>query len=148
MPQQLPQVAILRTRHPHSGKAIFPQQLQQRLHLSPVGLLFAHPLGRDLGGIADPRLHLQLRQQPLQPARVPAGLDPHPHLHAGPLPLAIKPFGLARVVLQSLLATLSALLVEPRNLLHAQVIITSYNQHVRLLSPEPCRVDTPKSTQV
>jgi transposase-like protein len=66
-------------------------------------------LRRNLGGIADPQLHRQLRQQPLEPARVPAGFDPHPHLHAAPLQFAIKPFGLARAVLQLLLATLSAL---------------------------------------
>jgi hypothetical protein len=107
------------------GKTIFPQQLQPKPRIFAVGLLFAHPLRRDLGGIADPQLHLQLRQQPLEPARVPAGFDPHPHLYSAPLQLAIKPFGLACAVLQPQFATLSVLLVEPRNLLHARVIITS-----------------------
>jgi hypothetical protein len=33
------------------------------------------------------------------------------------------------------------------NLLEARVIVTSYNQHVRLLSPEPWLVAPPKSTR-
>src|SRR5206468_3605765 len=99
-----------------------------------------HPLCRDLGGITDPQLHFQLRQQPLEPARVSTGFDPYPYPHSAPLQLAIKAFGFACAVLQRLLAILSALLVQPRNLLHARVIITSYNQHVRLLSPEPWKL--------
>jgi hypothetical protein len=82
MPQQLPQITILRIRYPDSREAIFQQQLQQQLRVLAIGLLPAYPLSADRGGIADPQLKLQLGKQALEPAGMPAGFHPHPHGHA------------------------------------------------------------------
>ena len=46
---------------------------------------------------------------------------------------------------QSLLLELSCLAIHTRSLLEARVIVTTYNQHVRLLSPEPWLVGTTKA---
>jgi hypothetical protein len=54
VPQQLPQIAILPTRHPDSRKTVVQQQLQNQLSIVPVRLLLAHPFGSNLGGISDP----------------------------------------------------------------------------------------------
>jgi hypothetical protein len=40
-------------------------------------------------------------------------------------------------MVQPLLTVLAGRGVDKRNLLEARVVITTYNQHVRLLSPEP-----------
>jgi hypothetical protein len=45
----------------------------------PIGLLLAHPLGADLGGVPYPQFELHLAQQVLEPTRVPAGFHAHPH---------------------------------------------------------------------
>ena len=50
--------------------------------------------------------------------------------------IAIEPLGLFHV-LQATLAALARIRVHERNLLEARVVVTTYNQHVRLLSPEP-----------
>jgi hypothetical protein len=56
----------------------------------PIGLLLAYSLGSDLGGIPDPQLELQLRQQSLKPPCLPARFhsDTHPHTTRGKI--AIK----------------------------------------------------------
>jgi hypothetical protein len=51
-------------------------------------------------------------------------------------------------VVQSPFTTLSCLGVSKRDVLIARVIIHAYNQHVRLLSPEPMVLDKPQSTRV
>ena len=60
----------------------------------PIGLLLAHPLGADFGRIPDPQLELQLVQQTLEPARVPAGFHPHSHGYISLLEFLVKLFGL------------------------------------------------------
>ncbi len=62
MPEQLPQIAILRTGYPHAGKVIFQQQLQQKLGMLAVGLLLADPLRLDLRRIPNPHLDTQFRE--------------------------------------------------------------------------------------
>ncbi len=93
MHQQLPHVPHLQTRHPDPRKPVLPQQLQQMLRVPPVGLLLAHYRGPDLGGIAEPQLEAQLRQQPLEPRIVPASLHPHPHFLARQRPVKLLRFG-------------------------------------------------------
>ena len=51
MPQQLPQIPVLRIRYPDPRKAIFQQQPQQQLRVLAIGLLLAHSFRADLCGI-------------------------------------------------------------------------------------------------
>ena len=62
MPQQLPQIPILRTRYPDAREIIFQQQLQQKLGILTVRLLLADSLRVDLRGVANPHLDTQFRQ--------------------------------------------------------------------------------------
>jgi hypothetical protein len=71
-------------------------------------------------------LEPQLRQQPLEPGILPAGLHPYPHLL--PRQRAIKLFRLL-AVLQSFLLNLSRSVVKDRDLLKPWMKITAYNQH-------------------
>jgi hypothetical protein len=93
-------------------------------------------LGADRGGIADPQLKLRLVQQTLEPARMPTGFHAHAHGHATLAELVVELLGLF-LVAQARFAQLARIRVHVRNLLEARVIVTSYNDHVRLLSPEP-----------
>jgi hypothetical protein len=80
MPQQLPQITIGRVRHPYPPKAVLQQQPQQQLRILSIRLLLAHSFRADLGCVPDPQLKLQLVQQTLKPACVPAGFHPHSHV--------------------------------------------------------------------
>src|ERR1700751_1780673 len=65
---------------------------------------------------------------------MPTGLHSHTHLDA------LFPQGTVELlrffwVLKSSFLELSSFCIHVRNLLEARVIITAYNQHVRLLSP-------------
>jgi hypothetical protein len=62
VPKQLPQITILRTRYSYPRKAIFQQQLQQKLGILVVGLLLADALRLDLRCIANPHLETQFCQ--------------------------------------------------------------------------------------
>ena len=136
MPQQLPQIPILRVRHPDPREAIFQQQPQQQLRVLTIGLLLAYSFGADRSGIADPQLKLQLVQQALKPARMPTGFHAHPHGHGALAEFAVELLGLF-LVSQTRFAQFARIRVHVRNLLEARVVITSNNHHVRLLSPEP-----------
>ncbi len=116
------------------GKTLFHHQPQQQLRILPIRLLLAHPLGADLSGVPNPQFELQLAQQALEPTRVPAGFHSYPH----PLPFkpGIELLGFSTVC-QPPFPQLTALGIDKRNLLEARMIITPYNQHVRLLSSEP-----------
>jgi hypothetical protein len=50
--------------------------------IPPVRLLLAHHRRSHFRRIAEPQLEAQLRQQPLEPRIVPAGLHPHTHFRA------------------------------------------------------------------
>jgi hypothetical protein len=75
-------------------------------------------------------------QQPLEPARVSAGLHPHSHRSILLLQFPVELFGLLRMRPAPFLQ-FTRLCIHERNLLEARMIITTYNQHVRLLSSEP-----------
>src|SRR5208337_2493667 len=80
-----------------------------------------------------------------KPACVPAGF--HPHSHVLSRERAIKLLGFFAVV-QTPLAHLTGFCIHKCNLLKARMIITTYNQHVRLLSSEPFgRFAPPKFTR-
>jgi tetratricopeptide (TPR) repeat protein len=51
------------------------------LRILAIRLLLAFPHPLDLGGVADPQLEVQFRQQSLEPARMLTGFHPHAHLH-------------------------------------------------------------------
>jgi hypothetical protein len=143
MPKQLAHVAVLRGWRPGLGKTVFHEQVQKMACIAAVGFLLAHATSTDLGGIADPQLDVQLSQQPLEPSRMSAGFDAYAHVQALRLQLTIKAFGLPIAVLQTLVAAFASLRVVPGYLLAAWVIITAYNQHVRLLPPvSPWRLTT------
>src|SRR5690242_19796671 len=73
------------------------------------------------------------------------GLQPNPHPCSAQLQIAIKLLRLSISVLQSVFAVISCFRVYQCDLLHARVIITTYNQHLWLLSPEPLFVGCYKS---
>jgi hypothetical protein len=62
VPEQLPQITIVRTGYPHAWEVIFEQQLQQELGILAVGLLLADPLRLNLRCIANPHLDTQFSQ--------------------------------------------------------------------------------------
>src|SRR5215510_2455768 len=75
------------------------------------------------------------------------GFHPHSHLHSLRRQVSVKLFRFL-AVLQPPFFILSGLGIHKRNLLEARVVITSYNQHVRLLSPSlPGCFGTTKSTR-
>src|ERR1700730_7160600 len=93
-----------------------------------IRLLLAYPPGSDLGSVADPELKLQLRQQSLEPARVPTGFHPHAHQLSLCRQITVELLRFL-TVLQSLLSTISRFRIHKRNLLEARVVIASYNDH-------------------
>src|SRR5216684_1433768 len=101
-----------------------------------IRLLLAYSFGSDLGGIANPQLEVQFRQQSLEPARMPTGFYPHTHFHSWCCEVTVELFRFLRV-LQSPLSKFSRVGIHKPNLLEARVVVTSYNDHLRLLSPEP-----------
>src|SRR5580692_5968323 len=136
VPQQLPQIPILPARYPDLREAIFQHQLQNQLRILAIRLLLAYSLRPDLRCISDPQLEVELREQSLKPTCLSTGLHPDTHLHSLGREIAIKLFRFL-TVLQSPFLKLPSVGIHKRNLLKARVIICSYNDHVRLLSPEP-----------
>jgi hypothetical protein len=76
------QIAILPTRYPDPWKVILQQQAQNVLCIQAIGLLLTFALPADLGGIPDPQLNVQLRQQSFKPARLSTGFHSHAHLYS------------------------------------------------------------------
>src|SRR5258708_20952881 len=99
-----------------------------------IGLLLPHSLRANLRCVPDPQLKLQLDQQTLKPACVSAGFHPDTHLSCLERPLQLLGF---LAVSQSPFVGLAGFCVHKCNLLKARMIVTTYNQHVRLLSSEP-----------
>src|SRR6266576_371922 len=104
-------------------------------------LLLPHPLGADLGGISDPQIKLQLPQQPFKPARLPTGFHSHPHLDSLCPEIAVERLRFL-AVLQSPLLQFPCFGIYKSNLLETRMVVTTYNHHVRLLSPGPWLVTT------
>src|SRR5215469_3995054 len=68
---------------------------------------------------------------------MPGGLDPHSHVRFPQFQIAIKLLRFSSAVVQLPFAALPGVFVCKCDLLKARVIIHSYNDHIRLLPPEP-----------
>jgi hypothetical protein len=95
------------------------------LRILAVCLLLAHSLGSNRCRVSGPQLEPQLRQQVLEPARVPCRFYSHSHADSSLFQLAIKSFGFSIAMQESPLATFSILGVYPCDLLHARVIVAA-----------------------
>src|SRR6266576_735309 len=67
---------------------------------------------------------------------MPTGFHPNPHFFSAHLELAVELLRFLAVP-QFPLVPFTRVRIDKRNLLEARVIVTTYNDHVRLLSPEP-----------
>ena len=103
------------------------------LGILAIGLLLAFALPSDLGGVPDPQLEVQFRQESLEPARMPTRFHAHTHRRSLSRQLTIELLG-CLTMLQSTLPAISSFTIDKRNLLEARMIITPYNNHVG--SPE------------
>src|SRR5438445_6490942 len=81
-----------------AGGVIFQHQLEKMLGIPPVVLLLAHPLRSNLRRIAHPQLIVKLREQALEPTRVPGGLHPYAHADSFFLQLAVELLSLPTAV--------------------------------------------------
>src|ERR1700674_2923235 len=133
MQQQLPQIALLRTRHPDGGELSDLQQLQQMIGVALVVFLLAHRSRPNASGVTDEQFMSQLPQQALEPAGVAAGLDAH--AHGLSLQAAVELFRFARGMVEFLSHSLLGLLIQHGNLLEARMKITAYNLHCGSFRP-------------
>ena len=76
----------------------------------------------------NPQLKLQLGEKSVKPARMPAGLHSHTHLHPLCRKITVE-FLRFLAVLQSPLLQFPSLGIHKSNLLEARVIIASYSDH-------------------
>src|SRR2546429_5663652 len=67
---------------------------------------------------------------------MPTGFHPNPHFFSAHLELTVELLRFLAVP-QFPLVPFTTVRIDKRNLLEARVIVTTYNDHVRLLSPEP-----------
>src|SRR5207253_5482541 len=67
---------------------------------------------------------------------MPTGFHPNPHFFPAHLELAVELLRFLAVP-QFPLVPFTSARIDKRNLLEARVIVTTYNDHVRLVSPEP-----------
>src|SRR5438445_5045369 len=74
---------------------------------------------------------------------MPTGFYPNPHFFSAHLELAVELLRFLAVP-QFPLVPFTTVRIDKRNLLEARVIVTTYNDHVRLLSPEPWLVSATK----
>jgi hypothetical protein len=118
MPHQLPQITFRQRRPPDPREAFVQQQLQQVGRVARVRLLLAHHRRPDLCCVADPQLVAQLRQQPLEPARVTRGFHAYPYRR---WQLGIEGPRLSMGVFQATLNQLARLRVQHRHLLVARM---------------------------
>src|SRR5712691_58539 len=72
-----------------------------------------------------------------------AGFHPNPYLFPAHLELAVELLRFLAVP-QSPFVQFTCVCIYKRDLLEARVIVTTYNDHVRLLSPEPWLVSATK----
>src|SRR5258708_735784 len=79
---------------------------------------------------------------------MPGGLHPHAHADSSLLQFSVELLSFTIAVIQLPFPALPSFLIHKSNLLTARVIIYSYNDHVRLLPPEPLVVMQPQSTRV
>jgi hypothetical protein len=95
-----------------------------QLRILAIRLLLSCPLRADLGGIPDPQLKLQLRQQTLKPAGVPAGFHSYTHRPTTRLQFPVELLRFLAMP-QSPFFAISRLGIDESDLLKARVIITS-----------------------
>src|SRR5438876_10302726 len=74
---------------------------------------------------------------------MPAGFHPNTHFFSAHLELAVELLRLLAVP-QIPFVPFTSARIDKRNLLEARAIVTTYNDHVRLLSPEPWLVSATK----
>src|SRR5437870_12553804 len=74
---------------------------------------------------------------------MPTGFHPNPHFFPAHLELAVELLRFLAVP-QFPLVAFTSVRIDKRNLLEARVIVTTYNDDVRLLSPELCWLAPPK----
>src|SRR5437879_7755430 len=79
---------------------------------------------------------------------MPGGLHPHANVGSPQFQIAVKLLRFSFAVVQLLFVAFPSFFVYKRDLLKAWVIIYSYNDHIRLLPPEPLIVGTTKFTHV
>src|SRR5260370_4214582 len=92
-----------------------------------VGVLLAHFTGADLGGVPDPELVTQFREQTLEPVNGSGGFDAYAH---GYREIAVERVGFAALVIQTPLEKqLPGGVLGHGNLLIACVKIATYNDH-------------------
>src|SRR5262249_36151487 len=121
------QISILRTWYPDARKTIFHHQFQDVLGILTIVFLFPYATSLDLRRVAHPQLELQLRQQALEPARVPSSFDPHTHVSSFRLPVAVEFLRFPIAVPQRSVTAFPGFGVDPRNVLSTRVIIASNN---------------------
>jgi len=124
----LPQIPILPVRYPDLRKAIFHHQSQNQLRILTIRLLLAYSLGSDLRCVPDPQLEVQLRQQSLKPAPMPAGFHPHTYFHSLRRQIPVELLRFLAMQPPPLLQ-LTCVRIYKRNLLEARVVVCSYNDH-------------------
>src|SRR6266436_1446175 len=93
-----------------------------------IRLLLAFALPGDLGGVPNPQLKAQFRQQSLEPARMPTGFHPHAHLLSLGRELTVELLRSLGMV-QSPLLQFPSFRIYKSNLLKDRVVICSYNDH-------------------
>src|SRR5207253_9991073 len=74
---------------------------------------------------------------------MPTGFHPNPHFFSAHFELTVELLRFLAVP-QFPLVPFTTVRIDKRNLLEARVIVTTYNDHVRLLSPEPWLVSATK----
>src|SRR3989441_3464933 len=74
---------------------------------------------------------------------MPTGFHPNPHFFSAHLELTVELLRFLAVP-QFPVVQFPRVRIDKRNLLEARVIVTTYNDHVRLLSPEPWLVSATK----
>jgi len=97
-----------------------------------------------LGGVPDPQLEVQFRQESLEPARMSTGFHAHTHLRSLGRQLTLELLRFL-TVLQSTLPAIPSFTIDKCNLLEARMIITPYNNHVGSFLPGLGWVAPPKS---
>jgi hypothetical protein len=122
-------------RQPDRRKAVFRQQLQNQLRISPIVFLFSWFAGSNLCRMTDSAFDPELFHEVQKPLHRPRGFNTHQHW---PRQLGIKLSHVVAFVLQSHMHYLSRPGVQHRQHLLASVQITSYNSHLGLLRSELC----------
>jgi hypothetical protein len=135
VPQQRPQIAELRRRHPDRRKAIFRQQVQEQDRVSMIVFLSACFDPSNLRGIANLAPNSEFLHQSQKPSHRSSGFNAYddrrrqarvevPHRRA--------------IVRQGSFDDFPGFAIQHRDRLLARMQIAAYNPHLGLLRPERC----------